>query len=165
VLTALGFVAQHPSGRPAVPPTRGTNSPSRGTSSPTRNTRQWDILPLAPAPGKLAFASSFSGPATGWPTRSTTLAVNRYAHDGYVLHPLTRNTFDMVAAPSNIMTSVETVTATASLQSGQGIWGGLVPRYRPAGNAELSVWISHAGAVSIVTPQGQTPWVYLREST
>jgi hypothetical protein len=29
----------------------------------------------------------------------------------------------MVDAPSNIMTSVETVTATASLQSGQGIWG------------------------------------------
>ena len=117
---------------------------------------------MAPALGKLAFDSSFSGPVAGWPASSTNLAVNRYAEGGYVLHPLTRRRFDMVAVPSNVMTSVETVTATASLQSGQGIWGVWCRGTDSHATQSYQFWTSHAGAVSIVTPQGQTPWVYLQ---
>ena len=169
MLTALGFLVQHQSRRPPPAPPRAarssareTTSPSGGTSAPTQNTREWDTLPLAPALGKLAFDSSFSGPVVGWPASSTNLAVNRYAEGGYVLHPLTRRRFDMVAAPSNVMTSVETVTATASLQSGQGIWGVWCRGTDSHATQSYQFWISHAGAVSIVTPQGQTPWVYLQ---
>jgi serine/threonine protein kinase len=169
VFATLGFLAQHQSGQPPASPSRTagsspreTSSPSGGASTPARNTRQWDTLPLAPALGKLAFASSFSGPATRWPATSTTQAVNRYAQGGYVLHPLTRSTFDVVTAPSNVMTSVETVTATASLQGGQGIWGVWCRGTDSRATQSYQFWISHAGSVSIVTPQGQTPWVYLQ---
>lgn len=167
-LAALGFLVQHQHGGPVAPPLptkssiRATSSPSSGTSTPAQNTVQWDTLSSAPALGTLAFASKFSKPVTGWPASHTKLAVNSYAGGGYLLHPLTRTAFDTVTAPSNVMTSIETVTATASLESGQGVWGIWCRGTDSHATESYQFWISHAGAVSIVTPQGQTPWVYLQ---
>ena len=169
VLTGLGFLTKHQPGGPVMPyraaksSTRAVGSPSGEASTQPPNTVLWDTLPTAPALGTLAFTSSLSRPAAGWPASRTKLAVNRYAGGGYVLQPLTRSYYDMVQAPSTVMTSVETVTATASLQSGQGVWG-VWCRGTSGNPAESYTFLlSHAGAVSISGPQGLlTDWRYLQ---
>ncbi len=123
-----------------------------------------DLDPFEAGVGAVLYAHDFTAPEaptwTDWPDADTVESVTRRTATGYALHVTGRGTTAPVPAPPAASVSDEVVSATATVTSGQGIWGVWCRGVDAAGTRRYGFQISHTGAVRIVTPDNEVPdWV------
>ena len=110
------------------------------------------------------FDSDLSSPAPGWPVSSTDAEVS-FGEGGYRVHPRSTQSPAFLAAPAPPTTFISdaTVSATATLQGGQGIWGVWCRGADDRPSRSYVFLISHTAAVQITTEDygDGTGWKHL----
>jgi hypothetical protein len=139
--------------------------PSGAVVPSSPNTLIWGQLPTFTVSGPTLFEQSLTTPKPGWPVGRSDIADVEFKDGAYMVHPQSYQYGKYIAAPAPPETFLSdiVVTATASLQSGQGSWGVWCRGVDDPGDAYLFL-ISHAGAVQITLTgfNGDgTGWKYL----
>lgn len=130
---------------------RTIKDPSSLGALPPPDTLIWAELPVFTASGPTVFERSLTTPAPGWPVGHSDTVDTKFQNGAYVIHPLSKQYAEYVAAPAPPETFVSdvVVTATASLQSGQGLWGVWCRGVDSSPSNAYMFLISHTGAVEI----------------
>jgi serine/threonine protein kinase len=153
-----------------APPTSQTPAPlTPQTPPPTSvappNTLDWTTLPPFTEPDDLLFSQSFATALPSWPTGRSNGADLEFRDGVYAFQPLDRTRAPYVTAPAPTETflSDTVVTATAALQSGQGLWGVWCRGVDTDPSTAYLFLISHTAAVQITATgfQDGTGWKHL----
>lgn len=154
------------SGHAASPAASAPAAPGATTSTPAPAT--WpskmfaDLPPFKAGGGRVLYEQTFATPSGEWPDATLPGYETHYRDGGYELHILGHGVYQPVPGPQIGSVTDEVVSATATVQSGQGGWGIWCRGIDQAGSSRYEFLISHAGAVQIAGPDGYgTGWVYL----
>ncbi len=137
-----------------------TSSTAPGTSWPRKAFA--DLPAFTAGGGPLLYEQTFTAPSSDWPEVAQAGYETRYRDGGYDAHILDHGVHQPIPGPDTASSTDQVVSATASVQSGQGGWGVWCRGSDNEGSERYAFLLSHAGAVQIVGPDGGgTGWVYI----